>query len=602
MLYLPSFRHQAQSLSAALVLLICAAAADGADTYSGGQLSIPTLSIGNGTYSNVVVTVGKPVGGPVGTAPNGSEDIYDPSTNLLTVQSVVDGGATYFNVVVPVTGLISIGGVTGVDTYDGGLQVTIPSIQVLGGRVYTNVVVTVSQIVSPGNNELPSNIRDVYDPVANELTIASIYFDGKVRTNAVIKAGARSSQLNSPVFDTVLHSFSGDGGISGSWDGAEPRAGVVQGSDGSLYGTTYYGGRYNEGSIFRITADGGQTELYSFSGDNGILGSTDGAGPLTLIQGSDGLLYGVTQSGGKYRVGTFFSVNPAVTPAVVTQIHSFGQTGTQDGAIPFGITEIGGGDFLVTTYSGGTYAVGAVVQVSAQGGLTVIYPFSGQGGISGSTDGARPVGSLVLGTDSYWYGVTQFGGKYNWGTVYKFKGGGGYIQLYSFTGGQVGSTDGAEPTGGLTLAHDGNLYGTTSLGGVHGAGTIGEGVVFQVTNAGNETVIYSFTGCTEGYCGVTGSTDGAVPGAGVIEGSDLYLYGTTTAGGVNGAGTVFRISQANEDTVVYSFGTGSAGTLDANGPIGLIQGTDGNFYGTSEGGGEHAYGTVFSLTNAVLAP
>jgi uncharacterized repeat protein (TIGR03803 family) len=602
MQYLSSLRHHAQWLTPTLLFLICGAAAYGADTYSGGTLSIPTLAIGNGTYSNVEVTIGSRVSGPVGTAPNGSEDTYDPSTNLLTVQSVIDAGTTYYNVVVPVAKLISIGGVTGVDTYDGGLQVTIPSAQVMGGAVYTNVVITVSlPIVSPGNNGMPANIRDVYDPNTHELTIASIYFGGKVRTNAVVKVGGLLSQLSAPVFDTVLHSFSGDGGISGSWDGAQARASVVQGSDGNLYGTTYYGGRYNEGSIFKITADGGQTELYSFSGNNGIIGSTDGAGPLTLIQGSDGLLYGVTQSGGLYRVGTFFSLNTATTPAVVTLIHSFGQPGTQDGAIPFGITEIGGGNFLVTTYSGGTYAVGAIVQVHANGGFTLLYPFSGQGGISGSTDGARPVGSVILGTDNYWYGLTQFGGTYNWGTAYKFKAG-AYIKLYSFTGGQFGSTDGAEPSGGLVLAHDGNYYGTTLLGGVHGTGTIGEGTVFQITAAGAETVIYSFTGCTQGFCGVSGSTDGAVPGAGVILGSDFNLYGTTTAGGVYGAGTVFRISQANADTVLYSFDSGAAGATDANGPIGLIQGKDGNFYGTSEGGGTHAEGTVFSLTNAVIAP
>jgi 6-phosphogluconolactonase len=185
MRYTSSLRRRARLLFAALPFLICAAEAFGADTYdsSNHRLSIPTVAIGNATYSNMVVTVGGIVGGPTGTSANGSEDSYDPVNNQLTIQSVVVGSITYHNVIVTVAALNSVGGVIGADTFDG-VNLTIPEVR-LGGTVYTHVVVTVGSIISTGGG-MPTAGWDKYDPASTQLTIAAIQLGSKVYTNPII--------------------------------------------------------------------------------------------------------------------------------------------------------------------------------------------------------------------------------------------------------------------------------------------------------------------------------------------------------------------------------------------------------------------------------
>jgi uncharacterized repeat protein (TIGR03803 family) len=145
--------------------------------------------------------------------------------------------------------------------------------------------------------------------------------------------------------------------------------------------------------------------------------------------------------------------------------------------------------------------------------------------------------------------------------------------LYSFTGG----TDGQYPQAGLIQGADGNFYGTTSSGGTNNVGT-----VFKLTPAGAVTVLYSFSG----------GTDGANPQAGLIQGADGNFYGTTEDGGTNNYGTVFKITPAGAETVLYLF---SGATDGANPLAGLIQGADGNFYGTAVQGGANGDGTVFKF-------
>jgi uncharacterized repeat protein (TIGR03803 family) len=150
--------------------------------------------------------------------------------------------------------------------------------------------------------------------------------------------------------------------------------------------------------------------------------------------------------------------------------------------------------------------------------------------------------------------------------------------LWSFGG----TGDGASPQAGLIQASDGNFYGTTTGGGAaNNAGT-----AFKLTPAGVETVIWSFGGT---------SNDGANPATGLIQASDGNFYGTTTNGGIHGSGTVFKLTSAGVESVLWSFGGAGDG---ANPQAGLIQASDGNFYGTTKGGGTHGYGTVFKLTPA----
>src|SRR5450631_160929 len=122
-----SLRHQTRSLITALLFLICTAGSYGADIYDGTNLTIPSVTIGSATYSNMVVVVGTIVSGPTGAAPNSSGDFYNPANNQLTIAAVSYGPSTYYNVVITVKSLVSIGGTAGADTYDG-ITLTIPSV------------------------------------------------------------------------------------------------------------------------------------------------------------------------------------------------------------------------------------------------------------------------------------------------------------------------------------------------------------------------------------------------------------------------------------------------------------------------------------------
>jgi len=235
------------------------------------------------------------------------------------------------------------------------------------------------------------------------------------------------------------------------------------------------------------------------------------------------------------------------------------------------------GNFYGTTFQGGTYAFnnsgtngyGTVFKISTNGALTSLYSFAG------GDDGANPAAGLVQGNDAYFYGTTQSGGLDNFGTVFRISTDGALTSLYSFTGGN----DGGGPLGGLVQSGDGNLYGTTAGGGVNGFGT-----VFKINTGGMLTSLYSFTA----------GEDGANPYAGLVRGSDGNFYGTTQSGGTNGGvGTVFKMTPQGALTSLYSFTGGNDG---ANPEASLVQGRDGNFYGTTVSGGQDGAGTVFRLT------
>jgi len=196
-------------------------------------------------------------------------------------------------------------------------------------------------------------------------------------------------------------------------------------------------------------------------------------------------------------------------------------------------------------------------------------------------DGATPrYGSLVQGTDGNFYGTTRGGGAHSRGTVFKMTPSGTLSTLYSFCP-QQGCSDGSDPDAGLALGSDGNFYGVTTAG-----GNSGDGTVFKITPTGVFTSLHSFTG-----------SDGAEPVGTLLLASDGNFYGTTNAEGEKGNGTVFKITSNGTFTTIYNFCSLSL-CADGSGPFsGLVQGTDGNFYGTTSGGGTgFLYGTVFKIT------
>lgn len=205
--------------------------------------------------------------------------------------------------------------------------------------------------------------------------------------------------------------------------------------------------------------------------------------------------------------------------------------------------------------------------------LSIVHAFSG------GSDGANPLAGLAITAGGNLYGTTSAGGPSSAGTVFKITGKGTELVLHSFTGG----ADGANPQASPIMDALGNLYGTTLAGGASGAGT-----VFRITKKGKETVLYSFTG----------STDGASPVAALTMDKLGNLYGTTTAGGATGNGTVFRLSPSKKkagkwtEKVLYSFGQGSDGATPV---AGVTLDAKHNLYGTTSAGGSYRNGTVFQL-------
>ena len=198
-----SFRRS-RPFACILTLLTFVHGAEAADSYDrvNRQLTVPAIAIGGITCSNMVVIVGSIVSGPAGTSPNLTGDTYDPTNNQLTVPDAFVGLSEYFNTVATVSSLVSIGGVSGADSYDG-IQLSIPSVQVLGGSTFTNVVITIGGIVSPGGG-MPGNVRDVYNPANNELTIAAIQVGSNVYTNPIVKVGKIVSASGGGTDGTVV--------------------------------------------------------------------------------------------------------------------------------------------------------------------------------------------------------------------------------------------------------------------------------------------------------------------------------------------------------------------------------------------------------------
>jgi uncharacterized repeat protein (TIGR03803 family) len=313
------------------------------------------------------------------------------------------------------------------------------------------------------------------------------------------------------------------------------------------------------------TAQAQFSVLYDF-GTTGTAGANP-SNPGILAQGRDGNMYGTTVNGGANAVGSIFQITPA---GKLTEIYSFDQT---HGYAPYsGLTLGTDGNFYGATQYGGTFGFGTIFQVTPSGAEKPIYNFTG------GTDGLYPSAPPVLGTDGSLWGTSQ-GDFHNNGTLYQLTTAGKFTRWYTFIGPQ-GSD---QPRAPLLLASDGNFYGTTQVGGRNGDNS---GTLFSVTPAGKVKILFDFDG-----------THGAAPLAPLIQGSDGFLYGTTFTGGSQGAGVVFRAPFSGKPTVLYNL----PGGIGPNNPYGgMVQATDGNFYGTTFQGGAASDGDIFRMTSKGL--
>ncbi len=313
---------------------------------------------------------------------------------------------------------------------------------------------------------------------------------------------------------TTLYSFCSQQNCA---DGSYPNAGLLQASDGNFYGTTSDGGAHGTGgTVFKITPSGALTTLYSFCSAQNC---TDGARPNTsLIEGIDGNFYGTTASGGQGNYGTVFQLSPSGTLRTVYQFCS--QSSCTDGIYPEGLLQTSDGTLYGTTlYGGNTTTVGTVFKLTTSGALTTLWSFCPQ---SHRTDGEQPLAGLALGSDGLFYGTTSLGGANGFGTVFKISSTGTFTLLHGFQQG----TDGSPSYGPLVQAVDGNYYGSTRMGGAHAGGTL-----FEVTPGGALTTLYDF--CSGSSC-----SDGGQPLAGLKYARGNF-YGTTSTGGTGNHRTVF---------------------------------------------------------------
>ena len=392
----------------------------------------------------------------------------------------------------------------------------------------------------------------------------------------------------------LAHEFTGTLNDT-SGDGATPGAGLLRGADGSWYGTTLHGGTdQDDGTVFRMNTDGSEYQVIRrFTFIDSVFYdtfSTDGQQPGPLAQGPNGLLYGATAYGGTTGEGAYINTGDGTLFVLATNamdyavICNFSPTGGDGGGPVAGLTLGRDGSFYGATPSGGPAGQGSVFKINARGaGYDILHGF----GLN-PVDGLSPKAGLMQGADRMFYGTTSQGGAGN-GIIFKVNpDGSDYTEVLIF--GFFGAT-GQAPTSAPLQGHDGNLYGTTSRGGDAISGQFGLGVVYTVgTNGLGYTVLHKFS---------TNYLEGHTPYSGLIQGSDGTLYGTTwgSAGSFGGSdcGTVFKL--LTNGTGFQLLHTFTNNGVDGISPYaGLIQGADGFLYGTTQYGGTNGSGTVFKLS------
>lgn len=388
--------------------------------------------------------------------------------------------------------------------------------------------------------------------------------------SAILFCATTTIALQAQTFTTLL-SFDGS-------NGGTPTGALFQANDGNFYGTSSYGGPYKGGTAFKMTPAGQLTVLHDFCSKQNC---ADGTDPLTgMVQATNGLFYGTTYQGGGTNCfcGSIFNMTSSGN---LKTLYDWSVNDTGD---PTALIEASDGNLYGLTSLG----LGEVFKMTRTGTLTVLYNFA---------SGAFPWG-LMQAPDSNFYITTSGGGAHDFGAIFKMSLQGKVTALYSFC--PTNCADGKYPQAAPVLGNDGNFYGTATEGGANGGG-----VFFKMTPAGQLTTIYNF--CSTATC-----ADGAYPMQ-LVLGTDGNFYGVTLYGGNNGggilsgAGTLFKITPAGNLTTLYSF-CSQANCMDGANPFAtLVQGTDGNFYGSTQYGGTNASacipgielgpcGTAFSLS------
>jgi uncharacterized repeat protein (TIGR03803 family) len=350
---------------------------------------------------------------------------------------------------------------------------------------------------------------------------------------------------------------------------------LVQDTNGNYYGSTVYGGKNGFGNIFQLMPAGKLSNLYSFCA---LADCADGIRPVVApILGSDGNFYGTTGNGGNSSdAGTVYKMTIG---GKLTTLYSFCPTQPcSDGSGPVAVIEGNNGNFYGVAGEGGAYGDGTFFELTSLGEFRVLHSFCAQLGCS---TGSNPSASPMQASNGNFYGTAARGGFHSGGVVYEITPAGLYKALYNFCS-QTNCADGSYPLSTLVQDANGNLYGTTFNGGAYESGT-----VFEITPSDQYVVIHSFN--------VNDDTDGGYPQSVPALANDGNLYGTTANGGNEGHGNIYQITPEGTYTSLYSFCNAlTCSAYDA--AYGLLQGTDGIFYGATADGGAHGDGVVYSFS------
>lgn len=368
--------------------------------------------------------------------------------------------------------------------------------------------------------------------------------------SAVAWSTTTGAQATSPVITfEVLHRFAPN---------ERPAGPLVMGDEGVLFGMTQRIGDSSAGTIFSIDRAGTFRVLNLFP---------EGSPPTgRLVRTEDGQFYGVTEPGS--TSGTIFRLD---SKGAFSTLYSFKEFPA--GGSPLHGLTIGSDGYLYGT-ADGVASAGSVFRLDAKGRVTVVHAFASDG-----SEGAHPSSVLIEGRDDHYYGTTSSGGAFHSGTIFRVSPEGEADVVHSFDP----NTEARGPTGGLTVGIDGQFYGVTCHSASSGSGG---GGVYRI-GGGKTEMLHTFTGA-EGSCPIGELVlfnDGKLIG-------DGYLVGVTRSGGPGGAGTVYRIDRQRRVLVLHAFGEDRGGSSPA---AGLIQGADGALYGTTEGS-PSSPGVVFRVT------
>ncbi len=362
-----------------------------------------------------------------------------------------------------------------------------------------------------------------------------------------------------------LHSF--DESTDPSIGGARPTAGLIQASDGFIYGTCAWSGPNGGGTVYRLVA--GEIETvhpFEYLFFDGPLGGQEPQG--RLLEASPGVLWGTTRIGGASGDGTVFRLSLADAGHEV--VCSFDSSAT--GRWPTeGVILASDGNFYGSTSLGGVADGGTLFRLHPDGTLDNLYSFNKSGSAPVS-----PAGGLMQASDGFIYGSARGGGAANAGVIYRLSLDGELSIVHEFN-----RSDGATPETRLVETADGFFWGTTRQGGIENGGT-----AFRMTRDGLITTLHRFDKYSE---------TGGYPGGGLLLASDGRFYGATQGSYSRISGAVYRMTRQGKVTALYNFGAGILPESD------LLEQPGGVLLGTEPNGGDFIRGTLYRLSDGGFA-